>query len=75
MSRHLNLCTALDAAKAALRRRDYAAADRIRNSVYGSGDPLSWFIAGEIDRLIVDARAEDRRPTAMDLFRLGRSAA
>ena len=68
MSHHLDLCKALDDAKAALDRRDYVAADRARNAAYGCGLPLSWFIAQEIERAIVAARAEDRRPTVNDLM-------
>ena len=65
---HPELCAALDLAKAALDRRDYLAADRIRSNVYGSGLPLSWFVAEQVGYMIADARAEDRSPTAVDLM-------
>ena len=67
--RHDQLCGAFDLAKAALRRRDFIAADRTRNHVYASGLPLSWFMAEEIGHMIASARAEARRPTVDDLRR------
>jgi hypothetical protein len=67
--RHSKLCAAFDVARAATKRRDFIAADRARNIAYGIDDPLSWFIAGEIELMIVAARAEANRPTAESLRR------
>ena len=68
--RHMDLCAALDAADAALHRRDYVAADRIRSEVYSSGAMLAWFVADEIGLRMAKARDEDRRPTVADLMRI-----
>ena len=68
--RHDQLCGAFDLAKAALRRRDFIAADRTRNQVYASGLPLSRFMAEEVGLMIAAARAEDRRPRVADLRRI-----
>ena len=68
--RHDQLCGAIDLARAAIRRFDIIAADRIRNQVYASGLPLSWFMAEEIGHMIASARAEARRPRVEDLRRI-----
>lgn len=68
--RHINLCSLLDQADASLARRDFVAADRVRNRAYSSGEPMAWFIAGEIELRIVAARNEARRPTVDDLKRI-----
>jgi hypothetical protein len=62
--RHAGLCAQLDLAVAAIDLRDYVAADRIRSQVYGSGKPLSWFIAVEIEMRMAKARDDDRRISA-----------
>ena len=68
--RHRMLCAALDVARHATNRGNIVAADRARNIAYGVDHHLSWFIAGEIDLMIIAARAEDRRPRVADLRRI-----
>jgi hypothetical protein len=65
--RHIDLCDAIDRTDAALMRRDYVAADRIRSSCFESVHPLAWFIAGEIGLRMAHARDTDRRPTVDQL--------
>jgi hypothetical protein len=62
---HIDLCAQLDAADAALLRRDYVAADRIMDKTYCVDHSLAWFTAGEIGQRIAHSRDEDRRPTVV----------
>ena len=70
MSRHTTLCTALDDAKAALRRRDYAAADRIRDAVLASGEHLSGTTADVIGDMIAAARGQEPWAPVAELRRV-----
>ena len=53
------LDAALDAARAALARRDYRAADRIRNDVFASGLPLSETVYDVIGKMIAETREKE----------------
>ena len=52
---HEVLCALYDTARAAVDRQDWKAADDARNAAYRINEPMAWFIAEEIGRLMADA--------------------
>ena len=60
----------VDEAERACFRRDYVRADIIRNKLYSVSALGSHFAARLVDDAIIQARAEDRKPTAVDLMRM-----
>jgi predicted nucleotidyltransferase len=61
---HESICALYDTARAAVERRDWKDADDARNAAYAINEPLSWFMAEEIGRLIAEARGDVRNSEA-----------